>query len=681
MSTNLNYNINVNTDNANKNVDDLNKKLDQTNKSTQGTTKSAKTSAGAFSSIGGALKGLGIITVISKAFEFFSEILLKNEKVSNFLSTGINFLTGVFSDLVTFLVDNVDTVVGFFKDVFQNPKKYIDQLVAAIKNNLLERIKSAIDAFGYLGDIIKNVFTGDFDAAGESAKKFGKEMLDVATGVDDAFDKTAAAVEELVEVSGDYFAKKLKQAQELTDATEKAEIAEARMLQTIKENEIAAEKLRQTRDDDTLSIRARIIANEDLQKQLDKSEKAELKLLNTRLRKINAEIALTGKSKETDIELIKLAGERKDIEEKYTGFRSEALKNNNALLNEELQITKSLAENENKRLLDTEKANNELERDEIQRLENKKKILAEESELELKRLEDNLYNTSFGTTARAEAEIAFYQKVNELAIQSDSLDAQIEQAKYKRSTDALERLVNDQNLEFEFRQEALNKEQEQLEEAFLNKLISQDEYNLKYQELSKKRIAIDAEEFAFQQSLQERRNALISAGLDFLQAATGENEKIANIIFTIQKALEIGRIVSSTAGAIGQVLANTKAIPPVLPPGIPNPAYISAAAFGAKNIAALKIGAAAQIGQIAAATLSRFKGASGGSVGGSTNASSGISASAPITPQRPETATTNLSAQTINAIGNQAIRAYVVETDITSNQKRVQAIKQRARFS
>jgi hypothetical protein len=54
---------------------------------------------------------------------------------------------------------------------------------------------------------------------------------------------------------------------------------------------------------------------------------------------------------------------------------------------------------------------------------------------------------------------------------------------------------------------------------------------------------------------------------------------------------------------------------------------------------------------------------------------------APLTPSNASLLTTSLSQQTINAIGNSAIRAYVVETDITSNQKRIQAIKQRARFS
>jgi len=58
-----------------------------------------------------------------------------------------------------------------------------------------------------------------------------------------------------------------------------------------------------------------------------------------------------------------------------------------------------------------------------------------------------------------------------------------------------------------------------------------------------------------------------------------------------------------------------------------------------------------------------------------------ISANSPLSPSSAVVNTTNLSSQSINAIGNSAIRAYVVETDVTSNQKRVQAIKQRARFS
>jgi hypothetical protein len=70
----------------------------------------------------------------------------------------------------------------------------------------------------------------------------------------------------------------------------------------------------------------------------------------------------------------------------------------------------------------------------------------------------------------------------------------------------------------------------------------------------------------------------------------------------------------------------------------------------------------------------------GGDVGGGGGIPS-ISTAAPITIQGQETATTNISQQSINALGNQALRAYVVETDVTNSQQRIAAIQQRARFS
>jgi hypothetical protein len=68
-----------------------------------------------------------------------------------------------------------------------------------------------------------------------------------------------------------------------------------------------------------------------------------------------------------------------------------------------------------------------------------------------------------------------------------------------------------------------------------------------------------------------------------------------------------------------------------------------------------------------------------GTVGGGASAPS-LNASAPLAPPQPQAQTTTLDNRTINAIGNQAVRAYVVENDVTSNQQRIAAIRQRARF-
>jgi hypothetical protein len=99
--------------------------------------------------------------------------------------------------------------------------------------------------------------------------------------------------------------------------------------------------------------------------------------------------------------------------------------------------------------------------------------------------------------------------------------------------------------------------------------------------------------------------------------------------------------------------------------------------FGAIAAAATVAAGLVNVKKIISTNIPSAKGT--GSVGGGASAPS-ISSAAPITPPQPQAATTNLSNQTINAIGNQAVRAYVVENDVTSNQQRIAAIQQRARF-
>jgi len=175
------------------------------------------------------------------------------------------------------------------------------------------------------------------------------------------------------------------------------------------------------------------------------------------------------------------------------------------------------------------------------------------------------------------------------------------------------------------------------------------------------------EELKATQALQDAKFAAASAGVNLLGSLVGENEKIANALFIVDKALAVAKIVIDTQREIASITSNPflTALPDL------------GASIKIPAIAGAKLRAAASIGTIAATTIAKFKG------GASANFGSGGAISNTGTPIVPtqQAQLTQLNQQTINAIGNQAIRAYVVETDITSNQKRVQAIKQRARFS
>jgi chromosome segregation ATPase len=175
------------------------------------------------------------------------------------------------------------------------------------------------------------------------------------------------------------------------------------------------------------------------------------------------------------------------------------------------------------------------------------------------------------------------------------------------------------------------------------------------------------EELKATQALQDAKFAVASAGVNLLGSLVGQNEKIANALFIVDKALAVAKIVIDTQREIASITSNPflTALPDL------------GASIKIPAIAGAKLRAAASIGTIAATTIAKFKG------GASANFGSGGAISNTGTPIVPtqQAQLTQLNQQSINAIGNQAIRAYVVETDITSNQKRVQAIKQRARFS
>jgi hypothetical protein len=128
------------------------------------------------------------------------------------------------------------------------------------------------------------------------------------------------------------------------------------------------------------------------------------------------------------------------------------------------------------------------------------------------------------------------------------------------------------------------------------------------------------------------------------------------------KETAAGKALAISAALINTYQGISAGVKLGFPAAIPAVALAAATGFSAvKNIISTKVPGAA----------------SGG--GGNMTAPS-LSAAAPIAPPQPQAATTNLSSQTINAIGNQAVRAYVVENDVTSNQQRIAAIQQRARF-
>ena len=262
------------------------------------------------------------------------------------------------------------------------------------------------------------------------------------------------------------------------------------------------------------------------------------------------------------------------------------------------------------------------------------------------------------------------------------------EAAAKRKAEADKKLAEDK----QFSQELLKNQQDrrkllQQDNLVSQKQIAQDEKDAK-DKAKKEQEAVDNERIAGQmkvmstttnftlQAIQTQQNAANTEKQiekqktdDKLkelelqkQGAMAALDAIAGLIdqnSVAGKAIAVAKAVMSTyEGA-------TKALGAYPPP------------FGAIAAAATVAAGLVNVKKIISTNIPSAKGT--GNVGGGATAPS-ISSAAPITPPQPQAATTNLSNQTINAIGNQAVRAYVVENDVTSNQQRIAAIQQRARF-
>jgi hypothetical protein len=270
----------------------------------------------------------------------------------------------------------------------------------------------------------------------------------------------------------------------------------------------------------------------------------------------------------------------------------------------------------------------------------------------IKEKDEILANTKITEATRNELIVAARTKLN------SDLDKIAATEKEKKDA-ADKKMLEDAAIQLEKDNEA--------EYAELQKQIAKNNQN--NEKIKADNEAFRKSELEAEISLQNAKFEAVSAGLNLLSSLAGQNEKIANAIFVIDKALAIAKIVVDTQREIAGYYASNSALGP------------AGVALATKLALVAKIRAGIGIASIAGTTIAKFKGggAAGGAVGGSAGGSApSVSAAAPLQPPQPQT--TTLSTQSINALGNQATRAYVVESDVTNSQQRMAAIQQRARF-
>lgn len=310
--------IDVDTKEGQKNIDKLSGSVDGlTNsvekteeaskdlaKQNKTTTKTAKGVSAATKAIGGALKAIGIGLIIA-LFAKLAEVFSRNQKVLDLFSNVTNTLSIAFNDLFS---------------LFEGGLPSIDELGKSIKDNIIERFVSLLEVTGFLGSALKKLFAGDFKGALESVQEAGTELVDVFTGVDGSLNKITEYTKDIYE-----------QAEATTALSNASQLAEVRLQGLIEKYDLQAETFRQVRDDERLTIKERIDANEALGKVLDEQREAQLKQASISVASAQAQIAATGDNIENQVALQQALNELAATEAQIAGFRSEQIVNQASL--------------------------------------------------------------------------------------------------------------------------------------------------------------------------------------------------------------------------------------------------------------------------------------------------------------------------------------------------------------
>jgi len=307
-----------------------------TKKLTTESTKAQKGVGGiskAFKGMGTAIKAAGIglvVALLAKLMEVFS----KNQKVLDVFNTAMTALSIAFNDLFGFISNNIGTVTGYFKELFEDPSAKIKELGTAIKDGLVVRFNEFLEVLGLVGKAFGQLIDGEFSKAFDTIKEAGVQVVDVYTGVDDSLEK-------ITETIVKYTTETLKQADAITQTAKAADRAAVQFAMLNAQFLKDAELQRQIRDDETKTFEERIEANNKLNTILEEQQKLQREQVQIGITAAQQQYDINA-SEENFIALQESKVAMLELEETITGQLSEQKTNQVSLEKELLETQKEV---------------------------------------------------------------------------------------------------------------------------------------------------------------------------------------------------------------------------------------------------------------------------------------------------------------------------------------------------
>jgi hypothetical protein len=615
----------------NKEIKTTNSNLKETNEATTGLTNQLDKMTG------GAISGFkGVVSSVQKGV-----MAMKSLKVA-IAATGIGLLIvavgaltaafrgseegqnklakimGVIGVLTGNLVDLLADLGDIIIEAFENPQETIENFANAIKTNIINRITGLLNLLPSLGEAISLVFDGEFRAAGKvAANAVGQVVL----GVENVTDKIKEAGDALVEF-GKQNAEEARQGAQVADMRAKADKIERNLLveRSKLESQIAALRLK-SRQEEEFSAEERKQALLDAQALEDSLLEQETEYLTLRAEAQIMENTFARSNKENlDAEANAIAAVNRM---------------NAARLNQQRQTQREL-----------NRVNKEIERD-------KKAKEAAEAARQKK--------AAAAEAARIKALIARQNLEDKISLQimQEGIDKELMMSAQKY--DALYAQAEG-NAEL---QKQITEAQEAEQQAI------QDKYAAAKKAADNKAAA---DQIALEREKQQQLEQLATDGLQAVSGATefflSKSKVNAKRQFQITKSLQLSlAIIDGVKAVTASLAASPVAIGPA-----PNPAGIASLAFAV-------LSSATAVAKIASAKYEPSGGGGGGG-GASTSTPSIPSAGGGGSPQFNTVGTSgfNQVAGSIAEQNQEPVKAYVVSTDVTSQQSLDRNSRQKSSF-
>jgi hypothetical protein len=422
----------------------------------------------AASGLGSLLKGglglgllVGVVDKLSEAFQ-------SNQKVVDAVNKVMTTLSIIFSQITEAIFGAVEEQ-SKLNGGFDATKKVLGGLISGVLNVFVGIIQGIQLAVLETQLAWEKSFFGDKDATrikelnkeialtreeltktGENLLESGKMVINNLAEAAGEVAKTVVAVAKSVTkaVQDLDVDKAVSDAERLVALRKQAALADVERQKIQLQFQNTQEQLRQLRDDELVSLAERQSANDKLLASLEEQAELERVQLNIKVAAAQAELGIVN-SNENLVALKQAQLELIDLDERLQGQKSEALANQNSLLREQADITKSIGETDQEIFEIQQNAQLELIDDAVARAEKEIEIAQNVFNRKKALLEQEVAATKAGTAARAEAENALKLFEAENAAGRLALEKNLQQAKLdaiKGALNGIAQLVGENTL-------------------------------------------------------------------------------------------------------------------------------------------------------------------------------------------------------------------------------------------